>query len=782
MLILELESFPIEQARNLDALEERLGQWVLAHPFPMRLLAYSHPFDMAAPLQRVRRLIQDLAPLRRAARELRPALRRLLEAPDSGRVAAAATLRRLDTGPMRAIESLCADGLEGLASDPAGASAEQWMLLGRRLEAALWRAPYLDELERFYEALAQRHVRAATYILITWEPPEVQAAELIAGLAYATGRGVRRLDRLPPAITAEVRVDEERARLLPTRPGDPYRTVLRSYEMPASFDAALLHPLMALPYDTAIAVDIRTLTMNEASRLAEGQINAARAALRGSSAVDPATAQRMADAERVLADLRTQALHQVQVAVLVTAPSAEALDMHRATARDRLGVQLRMEAVAGSQAELLRLFSTTPASQIDAAWRRSDMLSKGVGCLMGVLGYHRSSAVEGLFWGRDAFRLAPIYYDPFAGRRSPHAVVIGQSGGGKTFLLNAITIRAAALEGYRVIWIDAFENGPRLERAVGAGARRYQLGLGQTINILDLVYGPEDGPNWRLNQVQHVTTQLAMLMGNPAIAADSRRVLEPRAFTHRETGVIDRALMRLYTGLAPDAALEEMPVLGDMIGALEGLGESEAAELARDLRVMLYGSSTSTASHTARGASFDGHTTVDWCIADDVVCFDLTEIQRGAEELLALYYSQVIGAVYRFMRDPLRDRSRRTLLIIDEYGIAARVRTTEQLAVTLAKTARKFGLGLITVDQSPGTFYGSAAGREIVDNARLKIIFHLDDDPAHELAASLSALTPEHIQFIIDARQGHYVAVLDKNVVPVVAEPTRLELDALSGS
>ncbi|NJM08999.1 hypothetical protein HC891_26570 [Candidatus Gracilibacteria bacterium] len=102
--------------------------------------------------------------------------------------------------------------------------------------------------------------------------------------------------------------------------------------------------------------------------------------------------------------------------------------------------------------------------------------------------------------------------------------------------------------------------------------------------------------------------------------------------------------------------------------------------------------------------------------------------------------------------------------------------------MTLAKTARKFGLGLIVVDQSPGTFYNSAAGREIIDNARLKIIFHLDDDPAHELAQSLSVLTPEHVRFIIDAQQGYYVAVLDKNVVTVVAEPTRLELEALSGS
>ncbi|NJM09000.1 hypothetical protein HC891_26575 [Candidatus Gracilibacteria bacterium] len=398
-------------------------------------------------------------------------------------------------------------------------------------------------------------------------------------------------------------IDEERARFLPTRPGDPYLSVLRTYEMPVTIDATVLHPLMALPFDVAIAIDIRTLTTNEANRLAEGQINAARAALRGNAAVDPVTEQRIIDAERVMAELRTQLLHQVQVAVLVTAPSAEALDIHRATARDRLGVQLRMEAVPGSQSELLRLFSTTPATQIDAAWRRVDMLSKGVGCLFGVVGYHRASSVDGLFWGRDATRLAPIYYDPFEGRKSPHAVVIGQSGSGKTFLLNEITIRAAALDGYQVIWIDAFENGLRLERALGHGGRCYKLGLGQTINLLDLVYGPEDGDHWLLNQVQHVTTQLAMLMGSPAVTPDGKRVLEPRVFSHREAGVLDRALMALYATVAPDAIISEMPIVGDLVQALESLGEHEATELARDMRVMVYGSSTSTANATRAGGA-----------------------------------------------------------------------------------------------------------------------------------------------------------------------------------
>jgi hypothetical protein len=43
--------------------------------------------------------------------------------------------------------------------------------LQRTLEGLLWQLPLTKELERFYTTLQLHHLRAATALLLTWEPP-----------------------------------------------------------------------------------------------------------------------------------------------------------------------------------------------------------------------------------------------------------------------------------------------------------------------------------------------------------------------------------------------------------------------------------------------------------------------------------------------------------------------------------------------------------------------------------------------------------------------------------
>ena len=93
-----------------------------------------------------------------------------------------------------------------------------------------------------------------------------------------------------------------------------------------------------------------------------------------------------------------------------------------------------------------------------------------------------------------------------------------------------MALRAAALSGYRVIMIDAFENARRMERAVGAGVRGNWLTLETPINILDIVFDDEIG-DWRSAQVEHVISQLAMLIGTLGMGASNQKVFVPRIFT-----------------------------------------------------------------------------------------------------------------------------------------------------------------------------------------------------------------------------------------------------------
>jgi type IV secretory pathway VirB4 component len=234
----------------------------------------------------------------------------------------------------------------------------------------------------------------------------------------------------------------------------------------------------------------------------------------------------------------------------------------------------------------------------------------------------------------------------------------------------------------------------------------------------------------------------------------------------------------LYAHLRPDAPLSAMPILSDVITALEQFDEDEAAGLVRELRFFCYGRAKHQGVNLI-GQSFNRHSTVDWNFSYDINYFDFS----GVPELYrAFYYAQAIGAVNRYMRDPRRDVKRRTLLIIDEFGYATQVQAVAQMAAEVCKVARKYGIALMVIDQNPTTFLTNQAGLAIWENTRCKIFFHLDDKPARLVGETISDLTPSHVEFLSQARRGECVYMLDNDVYVMLVETNLRETRAFQGS
>ena len=105
-------------------------------------------------------------------------------------------------------------------------------------------------------------MRAATYLMITWEPPDVSAQSLLTTLRHAFRRPVERLGYLPSVLPCAYM--EQMSRLDPLEPGRPFYALLHSYDLQDEWDAATLHPLLASQYDVALAIDIVTLSRNKA--------------------------------------------------------------------------------------------------------------------------------------------------------------------------------------------------------------------------------------------------------------------------------------------------------------------------------------------------------------------------------------------------------------------------------------------------------------------------------------------------------------------------------------
>lgn len=783
MFIFRLSSFPIEQNTDYDGLERRLGGGLAGLGFPVRLLALSRQFDMRQPITTVRRDQADMERLRRVTGPLLGAIDDALTgnpAADPG-----AALEQLSVEDAAAVLGLFADepALQAALADSARlehATREVvWASVGDALDSLLWRLPWTKEMVRFYEALQHRHLRSATYLLIAWPPPDVSAQAIAATLRHATGRQVQILDALPSVL--EGPYVEELSRLQPEQPGTPWLAGLLSYDARGVWDATTLHGLLDVTYDVAVAIDIFTMSRNRAMRAAEMAYNAARVVARDAQVIDMRAGRVIAAAERVMHELVHESLHTVQIGVLVGGATAEELEINVAETSSRLGSQLRLMRPAGAQGELLKLWSPTPRNQIEAPLKPRTMLSHGVGCCLGLLGYHRASNTEGLFWGLDAMRRAPLFFDLFRNNQAAHMVILGKSGSGKTFLLNLLALRGAALMGYRVIGIDAFRNGERVEAAARAGARCHFLRLDNPINVLDIVYADDEVEGgWLANQVQHVIGQLALLLGTPGRSADGKEQYIPRVLSIAERGVLDRALCALYAELTPAAPLSAMPILSDLAAQLEQFAEPEALAVARELRMLIYGTDSPEATQlNALGRSFNAPTAVDWNFGHDINYYDVS----GVPEILRpFYYVQIIGAILRYMRDPRRDRSRKTLLQIDEFGYLTQVEALARLAATICKVARKYGIGLIAIDQNPGTFLDGENGRFIFENAIAKILFHLDDLPAREVGEAISDLTTSHVDFLSHASVGECLAVVANDVYVMTVEANPRELRALRGS
>lgn len=197
-----LGSFPIEQIADLAGLEGSLAAAAANLPFPARLLLLSKGFSLESPLGRNlarQRALERLASGVQPVLEQIQALLRGQEGADPG-----AVLRALPADVTGQLVTLLAhDPLlqQVLLSADLAAGDEARVLwaalhdaLANILDALLWRLPLTKEMERFYLTLQQRHLRSATALLLTWEPPDVSPQAIAATLRNATGRAVELLD------------------------------------------------------------------------------------------------------------------------------------------------------------------------------------------------------------------------------------------------------------------------------------------------------------------------------------------------------------------------------------------------------------------------------------------------------------------------------------------------------------------------------------------------------------------------------------------------------------
>jgi len=343
---------------------------------------------------------------------------------------------------------------------------------------------------------------------------------------------------------------------------------------------------------------------------------------------------------------------------------------------------------------------------------------------------------KGVLYGINLHNSSLVIFDRFS-LPNANSVVLASSGAGKSYTVKLEAVRSLML-GIDVIIIDPEKEFDRLCEAVGGEYISFSQDGAQKLNPFELsgVFSPdEDELRFKILTVSGLVRM--MLGGN---------------IGSEQSAILDRALILTYKekGITPDPSThtKEPPLLEDLYKILNAMSEEEAHAMARSLEKFLRGSASGV---------FDRKSTVD--IHNTFTVFSIRDL---TEDLRPMAMYVMLDYIWTKIK---RDRRRR-LLIIDEAWIMMQHEDAARFVYSIAKRARKYGLGLTTITQDVDDFLSSDYGKAIVSNSALQILLKQSPTAIDKLQ-KVFYLTEGEKTFLMSAGIGQGIFFAGPNHVAI---------------
>ena len=407
------------------------------------------------------------------------------------------------------------------------------------------------------------------------------------------------------------------------------------------------------------------------------------------------------------------------------------------------------------------------------------MLSRPAACLFSY-GTHQIDHERGVFVGIDQASGGPITLD---NRRlmNPHSVIIGQTGGGKTFVVKCLSTRQRML-GRRIVIVDPESNSKyaKVAKEIGGEFALIAPGSPHKINPFDLhddylniglledvaEEGDEDAGeayararSAALNGKAQEITRMVSLM----LSSDSKR---DEGLSGAEAGRVERAVYEAYDrkGITRDPATHhnEPPTFVDFFAVLaEYAGNSpEVAGLHEKLYSWHSG---------ALSTLFDSRTNVD--LSNKFLVFQISKV-KGRQK------APVMHAVLEFMNGVLSNPDEAAECYIDEAWSILKDPMAAEFAETMWRSARARNCGMCAISQQPIEFFGSDQGKVILALSATHMIFRHDQRQPAAATASYYDFSEEETQGLLNlqAGEGYLVVGQTRVLLKVMASAEEEEL------
>jgi hypothetical protein len=348
---------------------------------------------------------------------------------------------------------------------------------------------------------------------------------------------------------------------------------------------------------------------------------------------------------------------------------------------------------------------------------------------------------DGTLYGLEPKTGAPIFLDRFA-LPNANAVVLAQSGGGKSYAVKVEILRSL-LRGIDVVVLDPEGEYVALAQATGGTVESIAMSSTQLPSAFAL--GGAHLPGGCTERQLALMTLFRLLIPElPSV----------------EAVALQEALGRIYAfkGLTDDPGSYALapPNAADLLATLTyqmrpGPEQDIAVALERRVRGLLEGPSgwllqgTQIAPLPSTGLA-------------------VIALARLPEEVRSPAMYLVLERLWQHLRQ--RQPRRRTLLVIDEAWWLVRHADTARFVFRLAKTARKLDVGLTVITQDVLDLLGSEAGKTVIANAAIQLLFRQAPQAIPELTQCFGLTRPERT-LLLNAPVGEGILIGRNSRTPI---------------
>ena len=357
---------------------------------------------------------------------------------------------------------------------------------------------------------------------------------------------------------------------------------------------------------------------------------------------------------------------------------------------------------------------------------------------------------KGVMYGVNQQNGSLIIFDRFS-LENANEVVLGKSGGGKSYLIKLETMRQFMF-GTEVIIIDPEGEYGRLSMAFGGEEVSFSSNSHIKINPFDLSGLYEEGENELGLKILSLHGLLKIVMGEIDTASDA---------------ILDRALVETYRqkGITtdPDTQKKPPPLMEDLYKVLLGMEDEKASDLGLRLEKFIKGSLSGIFNEQS---NFD--------IKNPFTTFNLKMLE---EELRPIAMHIILDFVWTKVRKTLKKR----LLVLDEAWYMMKYEDSASFVYSIAKRSRKYYLGLTTVTQDVQDFLSTDYGKAVLSNSSIQVL--LKQSPSEiDQVANVFYLTLGEKQLLLSTSVGEGLFFAGQSHVAMQAVAAPFEHDLITSN